>query len=153
MPANAGITTASVLSTLGCSGTPASVDEAKRMCSKTVQPACSEVVKISTQGSTAPVNQRTNCPFLAAGLTAFETRFPTITAGQDITLTAGDKLLLSSCSLTVAVGRITIPSGAQLILNDQPLNIFVREIQVDAGGSFLAGSETCRVRKAWDVLA
>ena len=116
------------------------------MCQRPVFPGCSEVVQVTTQlGTTTPATTRSNCPFLAAGLTAFETKFPSLTAGQDVALTAGDNLLVSSCSIGVALGRITVPSGAKLILNDQPMTLSVREIQVNAGGAFLAGSETCRL--------
>ena len=67
-------------------------------------------------------------------------------------LTAGDKLLLSSCSLSVPVGRIVISAGATLVINDQALELRVREISVLTGGELLAGSETCRLFSKIDII-
>jgi hypothetical protein len=99
-----------------------------------------------------PVTTRTNCPHLQNDLVPFHTRFPTIVDGQDISLTSTDKLLLCSCSVNVTLGTITIPSGAVLVINDQPLSLSVREIKVEADGSFLAGSDTCRLFSNIDFI-
>lgn len=112
---------------------------------------CNEVTRSFTQGSTPPVNNRTNCPHLRTDLTPFETKFPTLTAGQDVTLGTTDKLLLSKCSFNVPLGRLTIPAGAVLVLNDQPMSFQFREISIAPGGSFLAGSETCRLYSSYNI--
>jgi len=135
---------------------------------------CSEKVKVFTQSTpyTGPnatlsgiaaapatwidgVWPRQNCPHLQSGLTPFENVFSSsqFVSGADITVAAGQQLLLRGCALPAAsqtdesfvLRRLTVANGATLVLDDSPLVLRVREIVVSAGGALLAGSSTCRL--------
>ena len=81
---------------------------------------------------------------IPAGLILWENEFPSITAGQNITID-GNKAVLVTQTISEKLGFVHIMEGSQLIFGEDDLS----GIAMDADGfivegSLIAGSESCR---------
>ncbi len=94
---------------------------------------------------------QTNCPHLQSGLSDWHdpaTWGGSLPAnGANVTIPAGKKVLLSSCSVdpTWVFKFVVIPSGSALIFGDAAITFAAKGID-NQGGQFLIGSPTCRLR-------
>eukprot|EP01113_Clastostelium_recurvatum_P002542 TRINITY_DN11072_c0_g1_i1.p1 TRINITY_DN11072_c0_g1~~TRINITY_DN11072_c0_g1_i1.p1 ORF type:complete len:1206 (-),score=225.61 TRINITY_DN11072_c0_g1_i1:105-3722(-) len=68
-----------------------------------------------------------------------------------ITIPAGKRVLVSSCSFTSGIiyNTIAIPSDSELIFDDAPITLWVRDIKVQ--GKLSIGSPTCRMLSYIDI--
>ncbi len=81
-----------------------------------------------------------NCPHTQSGLTDFYTKFGQVVNGSELTVAAGESILLSSFPGNVVLKSITI--NGRLILSDANFNLNVNWIRVNNGGFLIAGSAT-----------
>ena len=124
-----------------------------------IYPNQSETVFIPTMGGyvVGSSTSRTNCPHVAADLKSFGTLFPNLNHLGNVIIASGNSVLLkaadiSSLSSSFYLNRITVQSGASLIFDDAYMKLHVREIVVAVAGSFLMGSETCRLNSKIEVI-
>eukprot|EP00934_Nitzschia_sp_Nitz4_P002604 Nitzschia sp. Nitz4//scaffold396_size11502//5699//11254//NITZ4_009037-RA/size11502-snap-gene-0.7-mRNA-1//-1//CDS//3329550271//2594//frame0 len=86
---------------------------------------------------------RTNCPHLAAGLTDWNTLFPSPAAGQNITIPADTSVVVTS-SVSTVLGYVMVPVTSELIFAENAGGITMDVHGIDVWGALVAGSETCR---------
>jgi hypothetical protein len=94
---------------------------------------------------------QSNCPHLQAGLRDWHdpTTWPSGVVpadGASVTIPAGTKVLVSSCSInsSFVLGTVTVPATSQLIFGDARISVAAKGFSVQ--GALLAGSPTCRLR-------
>jgi hypothetical protein len=109
----------------------------------------SEVVDVLLMNDSKALinNARIDCPFLWPGLIPF----PTVTNGQNVSIT--EKVIIGANSVppNIIINRITVHSNAFLIFDDAEIDLHVREIYVMSGGFLYIGSETCRINNKINV--
>ncbi len=93
----------------------------------------------------APNNARSNCPHQGGQYVNWNTQFPSLVQGQNVTLPVNTAILVTQ-SISLKLGFVTIPRTSSLIFgeNSAGINMDVRGIKVE--GSLIAGSETCRIQ-------
>eukprot|EP00934_Nitzschia_sp_Nitz4_P002884 Nitzschia sp. Nitz4//scaffold35_size145790//102540//106801//NITZ4_003043-RA/size145790-augustus-gene-0.122-mRNA-1//1//CDS//3329549163//2874//frame0 len=84
-----------------------------------------------------------NCPYADDGLVSWESLFPSLSEGQNVTLPDDTKVLVTS-SITTQLGYVIIPESSELIFDEVSGGITMDVEGMDVQGALLAGSETCR---------
>lgn len=87
--------------------------------------------------------EKENCPYLDSDLVSWETQFPNLSEGDDVTLPENSKILVAA-SVAVQLGTLTIPATSELIFAEVPGGITLDVEGIEVQGALIAGSETCR---------
>jgi hypothetical protein len=95
----------------------------------------------STVDLTVP---RSNCPhIITPNLVSWQSQYPTLLTGSDLTLPENQNILISE-SVTTQLGVLTIPTSSKLIFGENANGIALDVVGIKVEGSMVAGAETCR---------